>query len=317
MLTHRITDPRAWQASTIDDRQSWYLRLSDRLLNELDDRVHHLRDRPTQDWLAVPPFESPELAPASRALEEGRGFVIIQAPPEQFPAQELTAVYWLVGRMLGQPCAQNVEGALLYDVRDTGQDVRYGARFSVTNAESTFHTDNSFGEELLDYVGLLCLNPSRSGGLSQVVSALSVHNELVARHPDVLDALYRSYHIDRRGGLKPGDSPTIEHPVLQWDGQELVCRYLRYWIEVGQEKAGAPLGTEQKRAFDIFDDVLNQRSLRVEFDLKPGDMYFINNRWILHNRTAFEDHPEPERKRHLVRLWLTSVKPAEINSAAR
>jgi hypothetical protein len=32
--------------------------------------------------------------------------------------------------------------------------------------------------------------------------------------------------------------------------------------------------------------------------------FFINNRWTLHNRTAFDDHPEPERRRHHVRLWL-------------
>ena len=81
-------------------------------------------------------------------------------------------------------------------------------------------------------------------------------------------------------------------------------RYLRYWIEAGHEKIGAPLTREQKTALDVLDETLNRRDLRVEFDLKPGDMYFINNRWTLHNRTAFEDHAEPERRRHLVRLWL-------------
>ena len=50
--------------------------------------------------------------------------------------------------------------------------------------------------------------------------------------------------------------------------------------------------------------MLNRPALRAEFALEPGQVYFINNRWILHNRTAFEDHPEPERRRHLVRLWL-------------
>ena len=52
------------------------------------------------------------------------------------------------------------------------QDVRYGARFSVTNAESTFHTDNSFGTEVLDYVGLLCLNTARSGGEKSSAAAV-------------------------------------------------------------------------------------------------------------------------------------------------
>jgi alpha-ketoglutarate-dependent taurine dioxygenase len=42
----------------------------------------------------------------------------------------------------------------------------------------------------------------------------------------------------------------------------------------------------------------------VEFMLRPGDMLFINNRWLLHNRTAFEDHAAPAQRRHYVRLWL-------------
>jgi hypothetical protein len=33
-------------------------------------------------------------------------------------------------------------------------------------------------------------------------------------------------------------------------------------------------------------------------------MQFIHNHQILHDRTAFEDWPEPERRRHLLRLWL-------------
>jgi alpha-ketoglutarate-dependent taurine dioxygenase len=73
---------------------------------------------------------------------------------------------------------------------------------------------------------------------------------------------------------------------------------------VGQEKAGQPLTTAQVRALDLLDRVLGDPGLRAEFSLKPGDMFFINNRWIFHNRTAFEDHPDPERRRHLVRLWL-------------
>ena len=107
------------------------------------------------------------LKPVRDELETGRGFVIIDGVPTgRYSPEELPAIYWLMGQLLGRPAVQNVQGTLLYDVRDTGQDVRYGARFSVTNAESTFHTDNSFGADILDYVGLLCLNPARSGGLS-------------------------------------------------------------------------------------------------------------------------------------------------------
>ena len=38
--------------------------------------------------------------------------------------------------------------------------------------------------------------------------------------------------------------------------------------------------------------------------MEPGEGIFFNNCTMLHTRTAFEDHPDPARKRHLLRLWL-------------
>jgi alpha-ketoglutarate-dependent taurine dioxygenase len=274
-----------------------------------------------QRWVARAPQEQPatelrlteedydawaeHLAPARHDLELGRGFVILNGlPAAELSGRAATASYWLIGQLLGNPFAQNVQGTLLYDVRDTGQDVAAGARFSVTNYESSFHTDNSFGDSILDYVGLLCLKTAQSGGISQNVSGYAVHNAMLQEFPDLLQILYQPMHVDRRGGFREGESPTVRRPVIAWDGSELIVRYLRYWIEVGQEKAGQPLTPEQRRALDTLDAVLARPELRVEFALEPGQMYFINNRWILHNRTAFTDYPELARRRHLVRLWL-------------
>jgi hypothetical protein len=308
MPTPTTSDPRAWRADTLDGPDRWSYPLSDRCLSVFDPIVRRLRrePRPLAD-VALPADAlaacAREVRPMLDGLETGRGFAVVAAP-SGYPAADLTALYWLTGQLLGKPFEQNVQGTVLYDVRDTGQDVRYGARFSVTNAESTFHTDNSFGDDVLDYVGLLCLNPARSGGLSQIVSAHAVHAELAARHPDVCGVLERSFHIDRRGGVRPGEPPTAQFPIFAWDGAELLCRYLRYWIEVGHEKAGVPLTADQVAAMDTLDRVAAEPALRAEFLLRPGEMLFVNNRWILHNRTAFEDFAEPERKRHYVRLWL-------------
>src|SRR5262249_56570872 len=137
------------------------------------------------------------------------------------------------GQLLGEPVAQNVQGVRLYDVRDTGQSVSQGARFSVTNAESTFHTDASFEDEVVDYVGLLCLNTARSGGLSQLVSGYTVADELAAADPEALGVLARAFHVDRRGGVRPGEAPTALRPVLRHDGDGLLYRYLRTWIDGG------------------------------------------------------------------------------------
>jgi hypothetical protein len=307
--SHQI-DPRAWRADTIDPSRFWYYPLSARSRAALEkfDRefpksVAPVTSLRAPEWLAADCAKDIKCILA--ALESGRGFVVIvPGHSGQYPPPTLTLFYWLIGDMMGQPIEQNVQGTLLYDVRDTGQDVRYGARFSVTNSESSFHTDNSFGADVLDYVGLLCLNSAKAGGASQIVSGFAVQDELRERHPDVLQVLRQPFHVDRRGGLRPGDEPTVRFPALAGDDAELVIRYLRYWIEVGHEKAGVPLTAEQTNALDVLDRVASEPQMRVEFEMKPGEMLFVNNRWILHNRTAFEDHPEPERRRHLIRLWV-------------
>jgi alpha-ketoglutarate-dependent taurine dioxygenase len=293
-------DARAWRTDTIDDPHEWYYTLSAPCVAALREAagVERLSDN-------LRTAHAAEFRPVLDALETGRGFAVIASPPpEPSSHREAVALYWLAGQMLGEPFAQNVEGVLLYDVRDTGQQVAQGARFSVTNYESSFHTDNSFGDDVLDYVGLLCLSPARSGGLSQVVSGVAVCDILRREAPDVLEVLSRPFHFDRRGGVRAGEPPTARFPVLSQAGREPLYRYLRYWIEAGHEKAGEPPTPEQVRALDVLDGVLARPGLRAEFALKSGDMFFINNRWILHNRTAFEDHADPARRRHLVRLWL-------------
>lgn len=310
MLTRRWDDRQAWRAEAGTATHEWYYELPAFAREELDRAVRQLAD--TDRTLTQICADDLDLAacrtalrPVAEVLESGCGFaIVVGLPIEKYSTREHQLVYWLIGQLLGRPIVQNVQGTLLYEVRDTGQDVRYGARFSVTNAESTFHTDASFGDEVCDYVGLQCLRTAKSGGLSQMVSAYAVHNELLDDHPDLLEVLYRPFHVDRRGGVRPGEGPTIERPVFEWSGGELLCRYLRYWIEVGHEKVGQPLTSEQVRALDTLDRVAARPELRMEFHLRPGDLYFLNNRWLMHNRTAFEDHDEPEQKRHLVRLWL-------------
>ena len=39
--------------------------------------------------------------------------------------------------------------------------------------------------------------------------------------------------------------------------------------------------------------------------LKPGDMQFVYNHHLMHDRTGFTDWPDPAERRHLLRLWLS------------
>jgi len=126
VLTSRITDARAWRASTIDDRSAWYYSLPERCLANLDRAIRKLQDEPRPLTTlhadeCLDPACAADLAPVLTALEHGRGFAIVDGlPPDRYSVAELQASYWLVGQLLGRPMAQNVQGTLLYDVRDVG-----------------------------------------------------------------------------------------------------------------------------------------------------------------------------------------------------
>ncbi len=253
MLTRTVEVTREWRADTIDAPDTWYYVLPERTVSALHAFLRQGRNSETITDLRLPhdlrDTLTDDVRPIHAALEAGRGFAVITAGPmRDISPRDAQAVYWLVGQLLGEPCVQNVQGTLLYDVRDTGQDVRYGARFSVTNAESTFHTDSSFVPEVVDYVGLLCLNTAQSGGLSQLVSGRTVWKELRARDPGAAELLRQPFHFDRRGGVRPGEEPTVRFPIFAEKGPELLIRYLRYWIEVGHEKAQRPMNADQIRA---------------------------------------------------------------------
>jgi alpha-ketoglutarate-dependent taurine dioxygenase len=301
-----VPEPRSWRASTLAPG-SWYYPLSDGCLAALEEGLHGLPESVTDLRVTERQRDACRagVEPVRQALESGSGLAVLdRVPLERCSTREALALYWLIGQLLGRPLEQNVQGTLLYDVRDTGQDVRSGARYSVTNAETGFHTDNSFGANVCDYVGLLCLSDARKGGLSRLINGYAVHDELREQHPEELAVLCRPFHVDRRGGVRPGEAPTVRVPVIERDGEGLTFRYLRYWIHAGHEKAGEPLTPEQLHALEVFEAVLARPELWLEFPLRPGQVLLTNNRWLLHNRTAFEDHPEPERRRHLVRLWL-------------
>jgi hypothetical protein len=311
-MNETASDLRAWKAATVGNPASWYHHLSTGCINLIDAKLRSWREYTSITELRISPAEcstlARELGAVRQALEEGRGFTILQGlSEERYSPEETRVAYWIIGQGLGIPLEQNVQGTLLYDVRDTGQDLAQGARFSVTNYESSFHTDNSFGDTVADVVGLLCLRTARAGGVSQIVSGHTVDQALRAGHAEARAVLSRPFHVDRRGGVRPGQAATVQRPVIEEDSQGLLFRYLRTWIEAGQQKAGVPLTPEQVAALDTLDGVLRKPELRVEFALRARDMLFLNNRWLLHNRTAFEDNPEPEQRRHLVRLWLRSA----------
>ena len=67
---------------------------------------------------------------------------------------------------------------------------------------------------------------------------------------------------------------------------------------------GEPIDDAGAAALAALMEIFDDDSLSADFDLEPGQIQIVDNRVLGHSRTAFEDNPEPERKRYLVRLWL-------------
>ena len=308
MLAEFVTDDRSWTRDSLSAVSP--IRFSESCLKRLLGFVqdHSVTSEVITDMVVVPSLSDCHegVARALDALETGPGFELLEGSPvEESSVHDLTMIYWSMGQLLGEPFGQNVRGTLLYDVRDEGDKVASGARFSTTKAATSFHTDASFHPRPPDYAGLLCLRVAKRGGTSQLASAYSIHNRLMATEPDLLRVLYDSFVFDRRGEYEPGDSATSEASVFSWDGAELTVRYLDLYIREGHRLAERRLTKEQQSALRAIENLCSDPALQVECGLEPGQMLVVNNHWIMHNRTSFEDHHDPTLRRHLLRLWLS------------
>ena len=101
---------------------------------------------------------------------------------------------------------QKLTGTLVYDVHDTGKKATPGSgvRPDQTNMEQFFHNDNSYNTTQPEYVALLCVRPAKTGGVSQVISFYTLHNELLRAHKGVVSRLYQPFSFDRQKEYLPG-----------------------------------------------------------------------------------------------------------------
>jgi len=255
-------------------------------------------------------FEMPAcremMARVRDTLRTGIGFVIIdRLPIDAMDRETATKLYWLLGNMVDQAVAQKWDGLMAYGVQDTGKKNTpgNGVRSSVTNSGQDYHTDNAFNTPP-DYVALFCLQTSMKGGISGIVSFQTAHNKLLERSPELLERLYKPFCMDRQAEYAPDDPNGYSRvPVFTYDGERLFTRFSDWLIKAGQVVAGEELDDLGRKALDALIGVINEPGMGREFEFSPGQIQILDNRRIGHRRTAFEDWPEPERRRHLVRLW--------------
>ena len=181
-------------------------------------------------------------------------------------------------------------------IRDSDPRVRYYQ----TNRKLEYHTDS------VDIVGLLCLQPAKAGGESYLASSATVYNEILRRRPELMPALFQPFPTDRRGEVPEGMKPWFDIPVYHWHAKRLTCIYVRQYIESAQKlfPEARRLSRAQVEAMDLMDELCNDPDIHLAMDFRPGDVQLLHNHQILHSRGDFENFPEPERHRHLLRMWI-------------
>ena len=222
---------------------------------------------------------------------------------ENYPIDNLLEIYWVLGQCIGRPVAQKWNGQMIYDVADTGADYAYGTRGSYTSVELNFHTDNAFARMVPDYVGLFCRHPAKSGGISRFCSLYSVHQRMLEQYPQALERLYQPVLFDRQKEHRDGAQPVCLAPYFSWRNNRLFARANASLIRKGYAVAGESIDATLVAALDAIDEVCAAEDLWYEAPLQRGQVQYLNNHEVGHYRSAFEDFDEPERKRHLYRLW--------------
>ena len=244
------------------------------------------------------------MSKAKNMLDKGLGFTVIdRLPMEEFNEEDIKAVFWIVGQLIGRTVAQKWCGEMLYDVTDTGQKFGYGVRGSFTNVELVFHTDNAFGVIPPNYVGLLCKYPALSGGVSRFCSLYSVHNLMLRNHPKLLERLYQPMLFDRQAEHAPKAPKTAYAPFFAFDGANLKARANVQLVRKGYEIANVKMDLELIQALEAIEAISNLQELWMELPIERGQLQYLNNMEVGHYRSHFEDHSEPAQKRHLFRTW--------------
>jgi hypothetical protein len=239
------------------------------------------------------------LADVRRELMDGRGIVMMRDfPLDRFDREGTAIAYIGLGAHLGQTKSQNKFGHILGHVKDLGGDYQDpNTRGYMTNAEMRFHTD------ACDYVGLLCLQTSKSGGASRIASSVTVYNRILERRPDLAKVLTEDFYRSRSGEISPGDLPYFKQPIFSFHDGYFSATGVGAVIDKAQKLPGVPKFTPaQQEAVAVYRQTVEECSLDIGF--QRGDIQFLNNFVMLHTRREYQDWPEPARKRHLLRLWL-------------
>jgi len=315
MTTNRSADTGAWRSVDLETNDRWTIHLDDDDRTELISvlRNGQAADRPLLTYRRSDfPFSARTLSKIQRAMTEaqhGLGVALVKGlPREQLSPAEFELLTWAIGLHIGVARPQDKASRYLNTVKDAGGVYRSATgRGYSSNAELDFHVDGA------DVVILTCYNQAPEGGDSMCASSVAAFQQLKTERPDLAEALQQPYPFGRQGEQAEGEAPYHTMPIVSVLGDAVFCLWVRNRLEHALRIPGAPSLTDaQREAVDLLDEIVRRPEFMYCMRLEPGDMQLLGNHTVLHSRTSFHDHADPERKRTLFRLWLSTPDAPDL-----
>ncbi|MFT7459086.1 MAG: hypothetical protein ACI909_001762 [Planctomycetota bacterium] len=303
-----------WQGKSLErEEEQWRINLSKDEIIEVEQALLHARDsgcRSITD-MSDDPSEFPlqglaeKLSSIGEQLKNGLGFAVLGGLPiGKYESQEIAIMLRGISSYLGVCVSQNYRGDLIGQVIDRSDEIPDPRRYEA-GGEFRMHIDP------IDIVGLMCIRKAKQGGESEIVSALAVHNTLLDERPDLLAILYDGFYLFRPHPDR-GDAPALtaeKVPFFAADGDGGFASYfLPDPVIQAVDRKFVTLSTPEREALDYAEKIAARAELVLSMQLVPGDIQFLNNRKILHRRAAYEDFPEKERRRLMLRIWMMNAK---------
>lgn len=302
-----ISGPSAWRGDELAGSSEWIYQLSEAELADLEAAGRKLvADNPDLRTITAADYPLPACTAlneeSARQLDSGRGFILVRGLRTQEYGDVLAgAIFYIMGLHLGLPIGQNQMGDVLDHVLATSDKTLAdeGAKPSRVRDRLPFHSDSS------DVVALICLRGAKEGGASSLVSGTTIYNEVLRRRPDLAPLLFEPFHWDWKAQDPDAPENTYTSPVVSYvDGIFSIYAGMSMIFSAQRFEEVPRLTPEQVEVLHLFDEISQEPGLALDMNFQAGDVQWLLNYAALHSRTGYVDFPEPERRRHLLRLWL-------------
>jgi hypothetical protein len=322
ILSATVSDPTLWHAIDMVQKERWLIVISETSRRELLRAANHAKQRGcTPQTVTRNDFPLPDLSSTlvlmGQQLDREMGLRVLRGfPIEGLAICDIELLYAGLTSHLGQMINQDTMGTLIDHVFDRGANYdNISVRGYTTNAQLSPHCDSG------DLVGLLCIRPAMEGGTNNLSCAMAIYNAILESHSEYLEPLYRGFYYNIRGNGPVGelrDRTAHRVPVFSYYRSQLSCRFNEKAILTAEQLPNATkLTSLEKEAIACVAELAMHDDIRFDLRLESGDLLFLNNNTVLHNRDWFRDSDQADRKRLLLRQWinLDAGRALEFNFA--